>query len=192
MTIGVKILFSSTSFRLSATVLLLQYRWQYPWFAPIYVIFNNFVFIASCSSRSLSHFLLSVIYLKLYLTSKWLYLMNAATTIVIWYFKRPWYFYVKSPLLIVANHFARRSINKKFALFTLIVITFGIRRNQRPRRLFLSLEQPRMIQNEGIVCCCMIVFTPPRWRRLLFSWRHSHVTAHTLHLNNSVTLSVHK
>ena len=78
-------------------------------------------------------------------------------------------FYVKSPLLIVADHFARRSVDKKFALFTLIVITLGIRRDLRPGRLFLSLEQPRMRQTEGIACCCMTVFAPPTWRRLLFS-----------------------
>ena len=36
-----------------------------------------------------------------------------------------------------------------------------------------------MRQNEGIACYCVTVFTPPRWRRLLFSdvivmWPHTH------------------
>ena len=49
------------------------------------------------------------------------------------------------------------------------MITLGTWQKLRPGRLLLSLEQPRMRQNEGIACYCMTVFTPRRWRRLFFS-----------------------
>ena len=85
----------------------------------------------------------------------------------------------RSPLTIL---FADQWKKKKLALFILICDPFRhSAKKLRPGRLFLSFEQPGMRQNEGIACYYMTFFTPPRWCRLLFFWRHCHVTAHTLY-----------
>ena len=87
--------------------------------------------------------------------------INTANTIssMIW-------FSVKSPLLITANQLVRE---KNSLCSPWFIITLGTRQKLTPGRLFLALEQPRMRQKEGIACYCMTVFTPPRWRRLIFS-----------------------
>ena len=43
-----------------------------------------------------------------------------------------------------------------------------------------------MRQNKGISFYSTTVFTPPRWLRLLFFWRYSHVTEHTLYIQLNV------
>ena len=84
----------------------------------------------------------------------------------------------RRPLLIADSHFDRPSVEKYSLCSPWFVITLATRPTLKPGRLFLSSEQPRMRQNEGILCYCMTVFTPPRWRRSRFSdvivmWLHT-------------------
>ena len=177
------------SFRTNNTISLIR--------SHISAILNNFVFIAPWSSCSLSHFLLSVILcyalccccccfyfaseflilscqepnldLKIYPISKWLH-GNENT-----YHEHDQFYniFCQTPST------NRRSVEKNSLCSPWFVITLATWQTPRPGRLFISLEQPRMRQNEGILCYCKTVFTPPRWRRLHFSdfivmWPHTH------------------
>ena len=75
----------------------------------------------------------------------------------------------KSPVLIAANHFVRRSEEESWLCSQWVDHFLGSWRKLRPGRLLSSFEQPRMRQNEDIACYCMTVFAPPRWRDFPFS-----------------------
>ena len=75
----------------------------------------------------------------------------------------------KSPVLIAANHFVRRSEEESWLCSQWVDHFLGNWRKLRPGSLLSSFEQPRMRQNEDIACYCMTVFAPPRWQGLLFS-----------------------